>query len=63
MSTPLQHYVSDEAFDPEATVAPGSEPSERYLNASQGQIIWWRFKRHRLAYLALSSSGSAIFRS
>ena len=50
---PLAHYVSDEAFDPEATVAPGSAPSERYLNASQGRIIWWRFQRHRLAYLAL----------
>lgn len=53
MSIPLGHYVSDEAFDPEATVAPGSAPSEQYLNASQGQIIWWRFKRHRLAYLSL----------
>jgi peptide/nickel transport system permease protein len=53
MSMPLAHYVSDEAFDPEATVAAGSVPSERYLNASQGQIIWWRFKRHRIAWLAL----------
>jgi peptide/nickel transport system permease protein len=53
MSQTLVHAVSDEAFDPEATVAPGSEPSERYLNASQGQIIWWRFKRHKLAYLCL----------
>jgi peptide/nickel transport system permease protein len=50
---PLAHYVSDEAFDPEATVAPGSAPSERYLAASQGRIVWWRFKRHRIAYLAL----------
>ena len=53
MSMPLAHYVSDEAFDPEATVAAGSAPSERYLNASQGQIIWWRFKRHRLAVISL----------
>lgn len=53
MRLPLGHYVSDEAFDPEATVAPGSEPSEKYLNASQGQIIWWRFLRHRLAYFSL----------
>ena len=53
MSMPLAHYVSDEAFDPEATVAPGSAPSEKYLNASQGRIIWWRFKRHRIAYLTL----------
>jgi peptide/nickel transport system permease protein len=53
MSAPLAHYVSDEAFDPEATVAAGSEPSQRYLNASQTQIIWWRFLRHRLAVVSL----------
>jgi peptide/nickel transport system permease protein len=53
MSLPLEHYVSDEAFDPEATVAPGSAPSERYLKASQTQIIWWRFLRHRLAVISL----------
>ncbi len=53
MTLPLAHYVSDEAFDPEATVAPGSAPSQRYLNASQTQIIWWRFLRHRLAVVSL----------
>jgi peptide/nickel transport system permease protein len=53
MSMPLDHYVSEEAFDPEATVAPGSAPSERYLKASQTQIIWWRFTRHRLAVVSL----------
>lgn len=53
MSMPLGHYVSQEAFDPDATVAEGSAPSERYLNASQGQIIWWRFLRHRLALFSL----------
>ena len=53
MSIPLAHYVSDEAFDPEATVASGSQPSERYLKASQTQIIWWRFLRHKLALVSL----------
>jgi peptide/nickel transport system permease protein len=53
MSIALGQYVSPEAFDPEATTAPGSAPSERYLNASQTQIIWWRFKRHKLAYFCL----------
>jgi peptide/nickel transport system permease protein len=53
VSMPLGHYVSDETFDAEATVAAGSAPSEKYLNASQGQIIWWRFQRHRIAYFAL----------
>jgi len=49
----LTHFVSDEAFDPDATVAPGSKPSERYQNASQSQIIWWRFLRHRIAVASL----------
>ena len=61
MSIPLGHYVSEEAFDPEATVAPGSEPSERYLRASQGQIIWWRFLRHRIAVVALAFLGVSYF--
>ena len=60
VTAPLRHYVSDEAFDPEATVAPGSAPSERYLKASQGQIIWWRFKRHRIAYLSLWLLGAQL---
>ena len=58
---PLGHYVSQEAFDPDATVAAGSAPSERYLNASQGQIIWWRFLRHRLAFFALIFLGLSYF--
>ena len=53
MSMPLAHYVSEEAFDPEATVAAGSAPSDRYLNASQSQIIWWRFLRHKVAVISL----------
>jgi peptide/nickel transport system permease protein len=64
MSAKLAHYVSDEAFDPEATVAAGSEPSQRYLTASQGQIIWWRFLRHRLAVVSLVVLGliySSVF--
>ena len=50
---PLAHYVSEEAFDPEATVAAGSAPSDRHLNASQSQIIWWRFLRHKVAVISL----------
>jgi len=61
VSLPLDHYVSEEAFDPEATVAPGSEPSERYLKASQTQIIWWRFLRHRLAVVSLIFLGLSYF--
>jgi peptide/nickel transport system permease protein len=58
---PLDHYVSEEAFDPEATVSPGSAPSERYLKASQTQIIWWRFLRHRLAVVSLVFLGVSYF--
>jgi peptide/nickel transport system permease protein len=55
----LAHFVSEEAFDPEATVAAGSAPSARYLNASQSQIIWWRFLRHRVAVISLIFLGIA----
>ncbi len=61
MSMPLAHYVSEEAFDPEATVAAGSAPSERYLNASQSQIIWWRFLRHKVAVISLVFLGISYF--
>lgn len=45
---PLDHYVSPEPFDPQ--VAESLTPEqERYYMASQWQMMWWRFKRHRLA--------------
>jgi peptide/nickel transport system permease protein len=47
------HYVCKEPFDPVADDAVGSGLSDKFLNASQGQLIWWRFKRHRVAYIAL----------
>ncbi len=53
MDGPATHYVSDAPFDPLADDAAGSGLSEEFLNASQGQLIWWRFKRHRVAYVAL----------
>ncbi len=53
MSTTLPHFVSTAPFDPDATVAAGSQISERYARASQGQIVWWRFKRHTVAVVAL----------
>ena len=61
MSLPLAHYVSEDAFDPDATAAPGSAPSERYQNASQGQIIWWRFLKHRIAVISLVVLGLSYF--
>jgi peptide/nickel transport system permease protein len=44
------HFVSSEPFDPYAVevLTPGQE---RYYSASQWRLMWWRFKRHRLAVL------------
>ncbi|WP_102961386.1 ABC transporter permease [Mangrovicella endophytica] len=53
MSEPLEHWVSTEPFDPGRTSARLSKPSTRYLEASQARLFWWRFKRHRLALVAL----------
>ena len=46
---PMQHYVSDAPFDPyEAEnnhVAQG-----RFAQASQRQLMWWQFRKHKIAY-------------
>ncbi|GGE15935.1 peptide ABC transporter permease [Aureimonas endophytica] len=49
----LPHFVSEAPFDPRRTMAEGSKYSEKYMRASQRQLIWWRFRRHRIAMLAL----------
>ena len=43
----LQHWVSQEPFDP-FSIEPLSPEQERYYLASQWQLMWWKFKRHRL---------------
>jgi len=48
------HYVSTQPFDPNVTEVLTPE-QERYYLASQSQLIWWKFKRHKLAVI------SAIF--
>jgi peptide/nickel transport system permease protein len=50
----LPHFVSQEPFDPEATVAEGSIVSSAYARASQTRLIWWRFLRHRVAVMSLA---------
>ncbi|WP_419913410.1 ABC transporter permease [Hoeflea sp.] len=45
---PLGHYVSSDPFDPLAAEKLTPE-QEKYYFASQRQLIWWKFKRHRLA--------------
>ena len=52
--SPLPHFVSQEPFDPEATVAEGSVVSGAYARASQARLIWWRFLRHRVAVMSLA---------
>ena len=47
----LPHYVSKAPFDPHAIERLTPE-QERYYLASQWRIMWWRFRRHRLAVFA-----------
>jgi peptide/nickel transport system permease protein len=44
----MEHYVSAEPFDPQSVEALSAE-QERFYMASQWRMMWWRFKRHRLA--------------
>lgn len=52
MSDRLPHYVSSAPFDVHAAEQLTPE-QEKYYLASQWRMIWWRFKRHRLAVAAL----------
>lgn len=47
--TPLPHYVSDTPFDPDAEI--GAEATVG-VPASQWRLMWWKFRRHRLAVVA-----------
>ena len=49
--TPTVHYVSSEPFDVHA-VAKLTPEQERIYFASQWRLMWWKFKRHRLAVVA-----------
>jgi peptide/nickel transport system permease protein len=51
VSDRLAHYVSDKPFEP-GRPAPMSPELERYYLASQWQMMWRRFKRHRLAVVS-----------
>ncbi len=45
---PLEHYVSTAPFDPMSVEAMTPE-QQRVYEASQLRLMWWKFKRHRLA--------------
>jgi peptide/nickel transport system permease protein len=52
VSERLPHYVSSAPFDVHAADQLTPE-QEKYYLASQWKMIWWRFKRHRIAVAAL----------
>ena len=45
---PLPHYVSPAPFDP-YSVERMTPAQERFYMASQWRMMWWRFRRHRIA--------------
>jgi peptide/nickel transport system permease protein len=47
----LEHYVATEPFEPLATETLTPE-QERFYRASQWKIMWWKFKRHRIAVIS-----------
>ena len=47
----VPHVVSQEPFDPYAVEAMTAR-QERYYQASQWRLMWWRFKRHKIAVLS-----------
>ena len=47
----LHHYVATEPFEPLATEKLTPE-QERFYRASQWKIMWWKFRRHRVAVIS-----------
>ncbi len=45
---PLGHYVASAPFDP-LSVEQMTEEQSRVYQASQLRLMWWKFKRHKLA--------------
>jgi peptide/nickel transport system permease protein len=50
-SATLAHYVSEKPFDVQS-VSRLTPEQERIYFASQWRLMWWKFKRHRLAMVA-----------
>ncbi len=46
-----QHYVDSAPFDPGATEPMGAE-SESFYRASSWRLMWWKFRRHKVAVAA-----------
>lgn len=45
---PVEHYVNPEPFDPAQAETLTAE-QEAYYQASQWKIMWWKFRRHKVA--------------
>ncbi len=50
-SEPLEHFVSTEPFEPHSAEALTPE-QEQFYSASQWQIMWWKFRRHKIALIS-----------
>ena len=48
---PLPHYVSDAPFDARSVAAMTAE-QERVYAASQLKLMWWKFRKHRVALIS-----------
>ncbi len=51
MSKSVEHYVNEEPFDPKE-IEVMSEEQEKVFLASQKTLMWWKFKRHKLAVIS-----------
>ena len=47
----LDHFVATEPFEPYATERLTPE-QEHFYRASQWRIMWWKFRRHRIAVIS-----------
>ena len=45
---PMPHYVSEAPFDPRSIEKLTADQERIYL-ASQWRLMWWKFRKHRLA--------------
>ena len=50
-AAPLEHFVSRDPFEPYAAEKLTPE-QEKFYRASQWRIMWWKFRRHRIAVIA-----------
>lgn len=51
MSNTIDHYVNEDPFDPREIEQLTPEQEKVFL-ASQKKLMWWKFKRHKLAVIS-----------